>query len=141
MTSIRIPLPGADAGFAVRRTSRLSRKANVTLWVIQAILAGLFLFAGGFKLVVPVATLAVQSHMSGEFLKFIGVAETLGALGLVLPGITRVRTELTPLAAAGLVIIMIGAVIVTLIQGPAAGAIVPAIVGCLCAIVARQRSV
>ena len=140
MTSIRIPLPGTDAGLGARRASRPSRKANATLWVIQSILAALFLFAGGFKLVVPVAALTAQAHMSGEFLKFIGVAETLGALGLVLPGITRVRLELTPLAAAGLVIVMIGAVIVTLIQGPAAGAIMPAIVGILCAVVARRRS-
>jgi DoxX-like protein len=84
---------------------------------------------------------AAQAHMSGAFLKFIGVAETLGALGLVLPGITRIRTGLTPLAATGLVVIMIGAVAVSVIQGPAIGAIVPFIVGCLCAFVAHRRSV
>lgn len=126
-----------------RRTveARSSRRGNVTLWVIQAVLAALFLYAGGFKLVTPIAALAAQSHMSGAFLKFIGVAETLGALGLVLPGITRIRTELTPLAATGLVIIMIGAVVVTVIQGPTLGAVVPFIVGCLCALVAHRRSV
>jgi len=119
---------------------RSSRKANITLWVIQAVLAALFLFAGGFKLVTPIAALAAQAHMSGAFLKFIGVAETLGALGLVLPGITRIHTELTSLAATGLVIIMIGAVIVSVIQGPAIGAIVPFVVGSLCAFVAHRRS-
>jgi hypothetical protein len=58
----------------------------------------------------------------------------------VLPGITRIHTELTPLAATGLVIIMIGAVVVTVIQGPAIGAILPFVVGSLCALVAFRRS-
>ena len=139
MSSTRLYL--GDSIGAQQPAARASRKANITLWIIQAVLASLFLFAGGFKLVTPIAALAAQSHMSGAFLKFIGVAETLGALGLVLPGITRIRTELTPLAATGLVVIMIGAVAVSVIQGPAIGAIVPFIVGCLCALVAQRRSV
>lgn len=114
-------------------------KANLGLWVLQSVLALLFLFAGGMKLISPIGVLAAQSHLSGEFMKFIGVCETLGALGLVLPGITGIRVGLTPLAAFGLQIIMVGAVVVTLVQGPAAAAIVPLIVGLLCAVVARRR--
>jgi hypothetical protein len=137
MSSVIAPL----AAPAVRPNAAVqSRRANVTIWVVQSVLAALFLFAGGFKLLTPVAALAAQSHMSGDFMKFIGVAETLGALGLVLPGITRIRVELTPLAAAGLTIIMLGAVAVSVIQGPAAGAIVPFIVGSLCVFVARRRA-
>src|SRR5688572_33444975 len=90
-----------------------SRKLTVTLWTVRALLAALFLFAGGMKLVVPIAALEAQSGMSGEFLRFIGLAEFLGAVGLVLPGLSRIQTRLTPLAAAGLVIIMIGATALT----------------------------
>ena|SRR5256885_538564 len=120
--------------------SQTSSVRNTTrLWIAQGLLAALFLFAGGMKLVVPAAALAAQSHLPGAFMKFIGVAETLGALGLVLPGLLHIRPRLTPLAATGLVVIMIGAVVTTLIQGPAAGAVVPAVVGGLAAYVARGR--
>jgi DoxX-like protein len=141
MSATRLQLDQAIAGVRSSTSgARLSRRANATLWVIQSILAALFLFAGGFKLATPVAALAAQAHMSGEFLKFIGMCEALGALGLILPGVTHIRPQLTPLAATGLLVIMIGAVTVTVIQGPAAGAIVPFIVGCLSAYVARRRS-
>ncbi|HTD83976.1 MAG TPA: DoxX family protein, partial [Gemmatimonadaceae bacterium] len=92
-------------------------KPTTRLWTVQALLAALFLFAGVTKLVMPADALAAQSHLPAAFMKFIGFCETLGALGLIVPGITKIRTELTPLAAAGLVIIMIGAVIVSVIQG------------------------
>jgi hypothetical protein len=73
-------------------------------------------------------------------MKFIGVCETLGALGLVLPGLFHIRERLTSLAAAGLVIIMIGAVATTILQGQGVAAIVPAVVGALAWYVARGRS-
>ncbi|HSQ28428.1 MAG TPA: DoxX family protein [Gemmatimonadaceae bacterium] len=117
-----------------------SRRANAALWTIQGLLAALFLFAGGMKLVMPVAVLAQQSHLPGGFMKFIGVCEVLGAVGLIVPALTKIRGELTPLAAAGLVIIMIGATTVTLLQGVGAGAVVPAVVGVLAATVARGRT-
>lgn len=117
-----------------------SARPTTRLWIVQGVLAALFLFAGGMKLLTPTDVLAAQSHMSGAFIKFIGICETLGALGLVLPGIFRVKQYLTPLAAAGLVIIMIGAVTTTLIQAPGPGAAVPAVVGLLAAYVARARA-
>lgn len=117
-----------------------SRRANRTLWTIQGLLAALFLFAGGMKLVMPVAVLAQQSHLPGPFMKFIGVCEGLGAIGLIVPWLTKIREQLTPLAAAGLVIIMIGATTVTLLQrGLGAPAVVPVVVGVLAATVARGR--
>lgn len=115
-------------------------RSNTRLWIAQGILAALFLFAGGSKLAMPAAALAAQSHLPGAFMKFIGVAETLGALGLVLPGIFRIQLRLTPLAAAGLVIIMIGAVVTTIVQGQSPLAVIPAVVGLLAAYVARGRS-
>ena len=87
---------------------------NVGLWVVQGVLAALFLFAGGMKLITPVEVLSVMSPFPGEFIRFIGACEVLGALGLVLPWALGIRRELTPLAAAGLVIIMIGATVSTL---------------------------
>lgn len=117
---------------------------NIALWIIQILLALFFLFAGGTKLVLPIEVLASmgspnQIPLPGLLIRFIGVCEVLGALGLVLPGLLRIRPGLTPLAAAGLVIIMIGAVALTIAGDGVAAAIVPLIFGVLCAFVAYGR--
>ena len=78
-------------------------RRNVTLWVIQGLLAALFLFAGSMKLILPIEAMAGPVALPGAFLRFIGVVEVLGAVGLVLPWLLRIRPELTPLAGAGLV--------------------------------------
>ena len=109
------------------------------LWIAQGLLALVFLFAGGLKLVLPLEALTAQAPLPGAFLRFIGVAEVLGAIGLVLPGLLRIRPGLTPLAAAGLVIIMIGATVVTLAGGQVAPALIPLAVGILSAFVAYGR--
>lgn len=114
--------------------------STTRLWIAQGVLAAIFLFAGGMKLVMPAAELAAQSHLPGVFLKFIGICETAGALGLILPGLFRIQERLTPIAALGLVVIMIGAVVTTLIQGQGPVAILPALVGLTAAYVARGRS-
>lgn len=117
---------------------------NIALWIIQFLLALLFLFAGVTKLVLPIEVLTSmgppdQVHLPGLFIRFIGVVETLGGLGLILPGVFRRRPELTPLAAAGLVIIMIGAVVTTAMGPGLTMAISPLVVGILCAFVAYGR--
>jgi DoxX-like protein len=112
---------------------------NTALWIVQGLLAALFLFAGVMKLVLPIEQLTAQVPMPGAFLRFIAVCEALGALGLILPGFLRIRPGLTPLAAAGLVIIMAGATIVTLATGPAAMALLPLATGLLAAFVAYGR--
>jgi hypothetical protein len=109
------------------------------LWIVQGLLAAVFLLSGGMKLVLPLEKLAGPVALPGWFLRFIGVAEVLGALGLLLPGLLRIRPGLTPLAAAGLVIIMIGAVAVTLMGGDVALALIPLLVGCLAVFVAYSR--
>ncbi len=116
-----------------------TRQSHVTLWVLQGILAALYLFAGGFKLALPLAALAKVSPLPPLFLKFIGACEVTGALGLILPGIFKVRTYLTPLAAAGLVVIMIGATTVTVATQGVAPAVFPLVVGILAASVAYGR--
>lgn len=113
---------------------------NRTLWILQIVLALLFLFAGGVKLVMAADQLVKQAPMlSAGFLRFVGVCEVLGALGLILPGLLRIRPGLTALAATGLVGIMIGAVVVTLMTGTIAMAIMPVVVGLLLLFVAWER--
>ena len=102
---------------------------NRTMWVAQGLLAALFLFAGGMKLVLPIEAMAGPVALPGLFLRFIGVAEVLGAAGLILPGALRIHTELTSVAAAGLIVIMIGAVVLTAMTGSAAAALFPLVVG------------
>ena len=102
-------------------------------------LALLFLFAGGMKLVMPIEELTGQTPLPGWFVRFIGVAEVLGAVGLILPGLLRIRPGLTPLAAAGLVVIMIGATVLTLVGGDIVTALIPLMVGLLAAFVAYGR--
>jgi uncharacterized membrane protein YphA (DoxX/SURF4 family) len=111
------------------------------LWIVQGLLALLFLFAGGMKLIMPIDVLSAQMAvpLPGTFLKFIGFAEAAGAIGLILPGLTQIRPLLTPLAAAGLVIIMVGAAVVTLATGEIGAALFPLVVGLLCAAVAYGR--
>lgn len=117
---------------------------NILLWICQILLAVTFLFAGGTKLVLPIEVMRSmgspnQVILPGLLLRFIGVCEVLGALGLILPGLLRRRQELTPLAAAGLPIIMIGAVILTIIGDGIVMALSPFIVGVLCLFVAYGR--
>ena len=77
--------------------------------------------------------------LPGWFVRFTGVVEILGALGLILPWLLRIRPLLTPLAAGGLVIVMIGAVVYTLMAGQVASALMPLAVGLLLAFVAYGR--
>lgn len=113
---------------------------NRVLWSIQVLLALLFLFAGGVKLVLPVDALTKDTPMlSGAFLRFVGVCEVLGAIGLILPGLLRIRRGLTPLAAAGLIGIMIGATVITIMTNGAAMALMPFAVGLLLAFVVYGR--
>lgn len=112
-----------------------------TLWVIQILLALLFLFAGGAKFFMPVDQMAKgmpAALATGSFIHFIGVCEVLGGLGLVLPGLLRIKPGLTPLAAAGLAIIMIGATALSVPQGVAMAAF-PLLTGILAVFVAYGR--
>ena len=112
---------------------------STALWIVQGLLALLFVFAGSMKLILPVEMMTAQMPLPGLFLRFIGVAEIAGALGLILPGLLGIRPMLTPLAACGLVIIMIGATVVTLADADVVSALVPLVVGLLCTAVAYGR--
>ena len=121
------------------RRGRNKRAVNALLWSVQVLLALLFLFAGVVKLRMSAALLEQFTGVPGAFMKLIAVAEISGALGLVLPGLLRIKQALTPLAAVGLVTIMAGAVTLTASHGPAAQAVMPFVVGILAALVAHWR--
>ncbi len=108
------------------------------LWIVQALLTLLFLFAGVAKLVMPIEEMTKDIQLPGAFLRFIAVVEILGGLGLILPSLLRIRPGLTPLAAAGLVVIMIGATVISLKIGTVV-ALMPLVVGLLTAFVAYGR--
>lgn len=120
-------------------TVRSKKRPMMTyvLWTVQVLLALLFLFSGGAKLALPAEAMKGQGvDLPVLFLRFIGVCEVLGGLGLVLPGIFRIARGLTPLAAAGLVIIMIGATVVNIIGQAVPVALITVVVGFLAAFVA-----
>jgi len=113
---------------------------NAFLWTLQILLGVLFAFAGSMKFVMDPAQMAPPgSPLSVTFLRFVGVCECLGAIGLVVPQLTGIRPRLTLLAALGLIVIMIGAVTVTLMTQPASLAILPFVVGVLLCVVAYGR--
>jgi len=114
---------------------------NRTLWIVQIILAALFLFAGGAKFIVPAdqMTQGMPAWISIPFLHFIGVCEVLGGIGLILPGLLHIKPGLTPLAAACLTIIVIGATVVTVMGGMIATAALPLAATLLSAFVAYGR--
>ena len=113
---------------------------NVALWIVLGLLAALFVFGGGMKLVLPIEKMTDPVALPGLFLRFIGVCELLGGIGLILPSLLRIRPRLTPLAASGLVAIMIGATVITLAYVGIASALIPLVVGILAAFVAYGRS-
>jgi DoxX-like protein len=110
------------------------------LWIIQVLLAALFAFGGFVKLTMPLEALeAATGGLPGLLLKFISVCELLGAVGLILPGLLRIKPGLTPLTAAGLTIIMIGATVDTQVVMGAPMVLLPLVVGLLTAFVAYGR--
>jgi uncharacterized membrane protein YphA (DoxX/SURF4 family) len=114
---------------------------NITLWVIQGLLALTFLFAGSAKLLMPIEMMTAQMPipLPGMFLRFLGAAEIAGALGLILPGLFHIRAGLTKLASICLLIIMIGATVITLMAGDVVGALPTLVIGLLCIAVAYGR--
>lgn len=118
---------------------------NVALWIVAGLLALAFLAAGGFKLTTSRADLQAKGmawveDFSDGAVKGIGAIEALGGLGLVLPALIGVAPVLVPVAAAGLVLVMAGAVVTHLRRGEGFAAAVPALVlGLLAAFVAWGR--
>ena len=115
------------------------KATKVILWIVQALLTAEFLLAGSAKFLIPAAQLTKNSPFSASFLHFIGVCELVGAIGLILPSVTRIKPALTPIAAACLIIIMIGAVVSTVMTLGVKMAILPFVVGLFLIFVAYGR--
>ena len=113
---------------------------NVLLWVLQILLAVAF-FAHGWLFLFPPANMVAMMNatLRPEFRLFIGVAEVLAAVGLTLPGITRTLPWLVSLAAAGLMIVMIGATILHIMRNEVSSAITTAVLLVLVTFVAYMR--
>jgi hypothetical protein len=116
---------------------------NVVLWILQGVLAVAFLFAGSSKALRPKDALAQQMAWVDDFspntVKLIGSAEMLGALGLVLPAWTGIAPVLTPLAAVGLMIVMVGAAVTHVRRKENPMVVVNAVLFVLLAVVAWGR--
>src|SRR5215212_1398685 len=110
------------------------------LWTLQVLLGLFFALASGApKLLLPADALPMPIPLPAAFITFIGVAEVLGGLGLILPGLTGIRTGLAPLAAAGLVLVTIGATVYQLAAGAPENALFAVVIGLLCAFVGYGR--
>lgn len=113
---------------------------RIAVWIVSVLLALAFLFIGGVKVLMPVAEMeAASGGVPVVLLKIAGVAEVLGALGLVLPAATRILPVLTPVAATGLVIVMIGATVTDLVLGHYSVAVQTVVLGLLAGFVAWAR--
>jgi uncharacterized membrane protein YphA (DoxX/SURF4 family) len=121
-------------------TRQQSGRLNVALWLAQVVLALLFLFAGVMKFIMPVEVMTQHTPFPGSFFHLIGVVEVLGGLGLILPWLLKIRPILTPIAAAGLTIVMLGATVLTAMTMSVAAATFPLVVGIVCAFVIYGRS-
>jgi VIT1/CCC1 family predicted Fe2+/Mn2+ transporter len=129
----------------VARLARKERRMNTALWALQGVLALAFTGAGLLKLTRTREALVAQPKMAwaGDFsagqIKSIGLAEVLGALGLVLPVLLGLPPVLTPIAAAGLTLLMAGAVVTHVRRGEPA--VPPAVLGLLSLAVVVGRTI
>jgi hypothetical protein len=95
---------------------------NIALWIVQALLALVYLAAGGLKIVRPREQLVASGNFewmkdsSDAGVKAVGLVEILGALGVILPWLTGIASILTPIAAIGLATVQIGALRVHLVR-------------------------
>ena len=115
---------------------------NIILWILQFLLGIYFFLIGVMHFIVP-PNLPPPMHWMYELPTwlhyFSGTAEILGGLGLILPGVTRIQTRLTPLAAFGLVLVMIGAVIYHIPRGEVTNLVTNIVLAALLAFVAYGR--
>jgi hypothetical protein len=119
------------------------RGLRASLWGAQLLLAAMFLMSGGMKVAAPLDQLEAQmpwvSGALGGLVRFIGVTELLGAVGLVAPAATRILPKLTPLAAIGLLTVMVLASVTHASRGEFGMIAVNAVLGAMALFVAWGR--
>jgi uncharacterized membrane protein len=119
---------------------RNSNKTSLLLWIVQGLLALFFALASGApKLLLPMEMIPMPLPLPEAFVRFIGTAEVLGALGLILPGLTHIRTSLTPLAALGLVVVAVSATAYQLAAGQPGNAVFALVIALLAGFVGYGR--
>ncbi len=134
----------ANASILQRGTANLqSKRWNIFLWSAQVTLGGMFLMVGLMKMTTPIEVLVLKVPLAKDLpmlVRFIGVSEFAGALGLLLPSLLRIKPMLTSIAALGLVVVMILAGIFHLVRGeyPAIG--FPIMFGLIAAFIAYGRT-
>jgi uncharacterized membrane protein YphA (DoxX/SURF4 family) len=124
-------------------TSKKSKTLHVLLWTAQALLAGMFLMVGFMKLATPIVTLSKTVPLAGDvplLVRFIGLSEVLGGFGLLLPAALRIKPHLTILAAIGLAIVMLLALIYHLAKGEVSAIGSNIVLGALAVFVAWGRA-
>jgi len=113
---------------------------RIVLWILQVLLAAMFVWHGLLFAAPPAEMAAMMDQFIAPGLRiFIGVAELLAAAGLILPGVTRILPWLTPLAAAGLMIVMGSATVLHALRGEIGNAIFAAVLFVLVTVVAYLR--
>lgn len=117
---------------------------NIILWIAQVALGALFIMAGTMKSFTPIAELGAKmswvSNFSDPMVRFVGISELAGGLGLILPTLLRIQPKLTPIAAIGLLVIMLMAMAYHLNHGEE-GALFNTVLGLVAAFIAWGRTV
>jgi len=130
-------LPSAAVG------ARSSRTLHLSLWFAQLLLAAAFLLVGYIHALAPIAVAVARApwvaSLPVALVRFIGIAELAGALGLLLPAATRIQPKLAPLAAAGLATMMVLAIPFHLMRGETNAIVINLVLASLAAFVAWGR--
>ncbi len=123
--------------------TKTSTGLNITTWALQALMALLFLMGGLYNISQPIEVLAPKMSYVNYFpiwaVKLIAASEVLGAIGLLLPDILRIKTILTPLAALGLALVMLFATIYHITHGEANEAPMTIVLGIIVSFIAWIR--
>ena len=105
----------------MKKQQQRSKALHITLWIAQVLLAAMFLMSGFMKVAQPIDQLSKMLPWAAQvpeaLVRFIGVAEVLGAIGLILPSLLRIKPKLTPIAAVGLALVMLFAVVFHISRG------------------------
>lgn len=100
-----------------------SKVLHVVLWILQILLTAMLLWAGFTKLFEPIEKLSAMWPWTGQvpvaFVKFTGIVDVLGAMGLILPSLLRIKPKLTPVAAIALCVLMVCAIVFHVARGEA----------------------
>lgn len=113
---------------------------NIVLWILQVLLAVVYLAHGGFMVAPPADMVEmINAQLGPNFRIFLGAAEILAAIGLILPGLTRILPQLTALAATGLMIVMCSATVLHIYRGETSSAFSTAILFVLVTVVSYMR--